>query len=71
MERVLYEYETEELIPPKYGHRYNVREKISIDGGKTYYYTGTGYYCKTLQEAIHIAVRKSIDAEMERKNEIH
>lgn len=67
MEKVQHEVEVEELATPVHGYKYNVREKISTDGGETFYYVGMGRFCKTLGEAIDISVEKSSEAFRGRK----
>lgn len=57
MEKVRYKYEVSKIAPSVHGYNYNVKEKISTNGGKTYYYTGYGHFCRTLKEALTIAIK--------------
>lgn len=41
------------LENPAGTRRYNVQILRSIDGGKTFFYTGGGTYCSTFAEAMH------------------
>lgn len=49
----------EELATPINGYKYNVKEEISLDGGKTYIYAGNGRFFKTLNEAIDYVIEEA------------
>lgn len=52
MEPFVKKYRVEKLHFPVDGiYNYNVQELISVDGGNTFWYCGSGKFCRTLEEA--------------------
>lgn len=45
----------ETLEIPYQGYRYNVQEWNSVDGGRTYFYSGIGKYFRLKSEAVKYA----------------
>jgi len=52
MENIKRKYEIKKMAFPVDGYEYNAQVYISIDNGKSYYYTGIGKFCKTEMDCI-------------------
>ena len=44
-------YIIEVIEPPVMGYKFNAKRLISVDGGKIFYYCGSGRFGKTREEA--------------------
>ena len=44
-------YRVEKVDPPVNGYHYHIQILTSIDGGKTFYYSGIGVYAETMEDA--------------------